>query len=264
MNMRPKHTHLLLILLLCFLLASCGKPAGPIPATEPSTLQVTVPAQTELPVTEVPTQPPHSDLYIPGLSVEDVILYFEEVCLDAEIINSGNPRVLQKWVTPIAYTLHGDYTDEDLQVLASFAEWLNSLDGFPGIQEAGSDETANLRIHFCSLEGMVTIMGEQFSGMDGAVTFWYMDDEIYDATICYRTDLDQYLRNSVILEELYNGLGPIQDSTLRPDSVIAAEFSLPQALTDIDKLILQLLYHPQMQCGMDTEACESVIRQLYY
>ena len=88
--------------------------------------------------------------------------------------------------------------------------------------------------------------------------------EIYDATICYRTDLDQYLRNSVILEEIYNGLGPIQDTALRPDSLIYQGFSEPQWVTPVDELILKLLYHPSILPGMDAQQCEQVIRSLYY
>lgn len=267
MNMRPKHSHLLCMLLLCFLLASCGKPAAPIPATEPSSdpmLRVTVPVQTEPSVTEAPAETAHSKFYIPGVCAEDVILYFNEVCLDAEIVNSGDPRVLQKWIEPISYTVYGDPTEEDLTVLTDFARWLNMLEGFPGIAKAEDPGMANLKIHFCSQEDMLLIMGDSFVDMDGAVTFWYTDDEIYDAMICVRTDLDQYLRNSVILEEVYNGLGPIQDSALRPESIIAADFSQSQSLTEMDELILRLLYHPDLQCGMGAENCEAAIRRLYY
>ena len=106
-------------------------------------------------------------------------------------------------------------------------------------------------------------MGDSFVGTDGAVTFWYENDVIYNAIICYRSDIDQYTRNSVILEEIYNGLGPIQDSLLRADSIIYSGFSQPQQLTDMDWLILRLLYHPQMRCGTDGAQCEAVIRQLY-
>lgn len=38
----------------------------------------------------------------------------------------------------------------------------------------------------------------------------------------------------------------------------------PQSLTQVDELILKLLYHPDIQCGMDTAQCEAVIRTLYY
>ena len=227
------------------------------PATE-NTTEMTQPATTE-------TAPEHAALYIPWLSVEDVICYFNEVCLDAEMVHSGDPSLLQKWTVPILYTLEGPYTDEDHRVLTDFAQWLNTVEGFPGFSEASEAGQANLRIHFCGQEEMLQLMGDGFSGLDGAVTFWYNGyNEIYDATVCYRTDIDQHLRNSVILEEIYNGLGPIQDTQLRQESIIYSGFSMPQSLTGIDMLILKLLYHPQMVCGMNAAECEAVIRELYY
>ena len=77
-------------------------------------------------------------------------------------------------------------------------------------------------------------------------------------------DVDQEIRRSVILEEIYNGLGPIQDTDLREDSLIYSGYTAPQSLSPVDELILRLLYHPEMLCGMDAAACEAVIRRLYY
>ena len=260
---------LCLIFVLCLTLTACARSAGIPETTAP--VCTTVPAETSVPLTEPATAPieetaapVHSDLYIPGLSVEDVILYFNEVCLDAEFTNSGDPSHLQKWDTPISYHVYGSPTQEDLSVLAEFAGFLNGIVGFPGITQTDDPLAANLAFHFCTQQEMLGLMGDSFTDMDGAVTFWYDNDRIYDAIICCRTDLDQTLRNSVILEELYNSLGPIQDTLLRPDSVIYAEFSQPQALTEIDELILKLLYHSQLLCGMDAGECDAVIRQLYY
>lgn len=230
-----------------------------VTATQPTTAPATEPT------TEPSAPPEHSELYIPGLSVEDVILYFHEVCLDAEMVNSGNPTKLQKWETPILYFCSGSYTQDDQDRMRSFVDWLNTVEGFPGMQETQDSLLANMHIYFCDQEEYLGIMGPNFAGTDGGITFWYNGfDEIYYAQIGYRTDIDQQTRNSVILEEIYNGLGPINDTQLRPDSIIYAEFSLPQSLTPIDELILRLLYHPQMLCGMDAAACEAVIRQLYY
>lgn len=230
--------------------------------------QVVIPQESEPPtesVTEPPqTEPEHSALYIPGLPVEDVIVYFNEVCLDAEFVNGGDPSRLQKWDTPIYYQLNGNYTQEDLAVLTDFTAWLNTIQGFPGIYESGDYTQTNLQIHFCTQQEMMDLMGDNFATMDGGVTFWYDYDRIYDATICYRTDISQTVRNSVILEEIYNGLGPVQDTSLREDSIIYSGYSEPQALTDIDELLLKLLYHPDIQCGMNTAECEAVIRRLYY
>ena len=234
----------------------------PSAGTEPSA--ETEPA-TESEATEpVASEPEHSALYIPGVSVEDVILYFNEVCLDSEFINSGDPSFVQKWMVPIYYMLDGSYTEEDIAMLEGFTAWLNQLESFPGIYETDEPGMMNLRISFGNQSHMVNVLGDNFYGMDGGVTFWYRNNCIYDATICYRSDINQYTRNSVILEEIYNGLGPIQDTNLRPDSIIYQGFSEPQALTEIDELILKLLYHPDILPGMNASACEEVIRRLYY
>lgn len=236
-------------------------PAPPVPELPETT---DPPKTTEPPVTTEPPEQEHSALYIPGIGVEEVLSCFNEVCLDAEYIHNGDASLVQKWEYPIRYTVHGSPTEEDLAVLQGFADWLNTLEGFPGIYEDPEGDCPNLQIHFCSQEELLMIMGSNFTGQDGAVTFWYLDNEIYDAIICIRTDLDQVTRNSVILEELYNGLGPMQDTQLREDSIIYAGFSQPQALTEMDELILLLLYHPEILRGMNATECEAVIRRLYY
>lgn len=254
-------TTLFLCLMLVF--SACKESTVPV-ETQPSS-ETTVDTQpTEKTTQPTETEPAHSPLYIQGLDVEDVIQYFNEVCLDAEIVTGGDATVLQKWTSPIYYMLNGNPTKEDLLVLFDFVAWLNTIEGFPGMQQSHILGEANLQIHFCTQQKLLDIMGDDYTYVDGAVTFWYENNAIYDATICYRTDLHQNLRNSVILEEIYNGLGPIQDTVLRPDSIIYSEFSTPQALTAVDELILRLLYHPQMLPGMNADECEAVIRQLYY
>ena len=276
-----KNTLCLLLVLLTVLLAGCRQPAQPtstepttiqtapteLPTTEPPTTEppTTDPPTTEPPETEPPTtEPLHSEFYLEDVPVETVITWFNEVCLDTEYYGSGDPTLVQKWDVPIAYCLQGDFDQEDAAVLDSFAQWLNTLEGFPGITRVEDMYQANLQIHFTDAQGLLDIMGPEFSGLDGAVTYWYEYNAIYDGVICVRTDLHRTLRTSVTLEELYNGLGPIQDTMLRPDSIAYQEFSEPQELTKEDELILKLLYHPQIQCGMNAAECERVIRELYY
>jgi len=252
--------------MLLLLLGGCGQttPEPEIPTAAPTIAPTVAPTLPPTQPPTEPTEPPHSSLYLPGVPVEDVIDYFNEVCLNAEFVNSGDPSYLQRWNAPISYNLLGEYTLDDLETISGFADWLNEVPGFPGMYFTDDTSFANLQIHFCTQEEMVDLMGDNFYGMDGAVTFWYVDDAIYDAIICIRTDLDQELRNSVILEEMYNGLGPIQDTSLRPDSIIYSEFSMPQKLTEMDELILKLLYHPELSCGMSATECEAAIRELYY
>lgn len=249
-----KQLFFLAALLLLFAGCGSGQPET-TDVPDPPAPETTLPAETE---------PLHTELYIPGVTAEEVCLYFREVCLAAEFVNGGDPSLLQKWDIPIWIAVHGEPTEADRITLRTFLSDLNKIEGFPGISETDDPLLANLHLYFCSQQELLDRMGEEYAGLDGAVTFWYNNNAIYDAIICCRTDLSQELRNSVILEELYNGLGPIQDTVLRPDSIIWQEFSQPQSLTEMDTLILKLLYHPEMQCGMHAEECEAVIRELYY
>ena len=218
-------------------------------------------------VTEAPTaqtEPAHSQLFLSYVSADEIITYFNEVCLDAEFVNSGNASVLQRWENPIYYQLYGEPTDKDLQVLSDMCQWLNSIEGFPGIYETTETWQENYSIYFCTQDELISRMGDQYYDVDGAFTFWYSDNIIYDCTVCILSSLDQEVRNSVILEEIYNSLGPAQDTNLRQESIIYAGYSIPQALHPIDEVILKLLYHSDLQVGMDASACESVIRSLYY
>ena len=209
------------------------------------------------------TEPPHWSYYDPDISVEDVITWFNEVCLAAEMVHGGDATLIQKWDVPIYYYINGDPTDEDLVALQEFEQWVNTVDGFPGMYPTEDLGQANLKIYFCTQQELLNIMGPNFDGLDGAVTYWYSDNAIYNANICIRTDLSQYLRNSVIKEELYNGLGPINDTSLREDSIIFSGYSEPQQLTDADKLIMALLYDPNIQCGMNAADCAEIIRSIY-
>jgi hypothetical protein len=233
--------------------------------TVPTVPETTTPEITEPSVPEtVAGGEEHSDLYIQGLAVENVTLFFNEVCLDSEFVNSGDPSYVQKWVDPIYYMLEGDYSDDDVVVIENFAAWLNTVEGFPGMYPTTDPVQRNLQIHFCDQQEIVHLMGRNFSDVDGGVTFWYLQNEIYDAIICIRSDLPRQLRTSVILEEIYNGLGPVQDTNLRPDSIIYQAYSEPQELTPVDELLLRLLYHPDILPGMDAQQCEQVIHRLYY
>ena len=211
------------------------------------------------------TEPAHSELFLSYVSADEMVQYFNEVVLDAEFVHSGNANVLQRWGSTICYSIYGNPTDEDLQTLENFVQYLNTIEGFPGMRKAEGTWEENLSIFFCDQQELMDRMGTQYNDLDGIFTFWYDGwNTIYDCTICIRTDLDQEVRNSVILEEIYNALGPAQDTDLRQESIIYSGYSTPQALHPIDQVILQLLYHPSMTCGMTIEQCETIIRQLYY
>ena len=210
----------------------------------------------------------HSKLYLGGYSVEDVLKYFNEVVLDTEYTTgSGDITLVQRWDIAIRYRVVGDFTEEDMEILEECFAELNEVEGYAGVFEAVENEAPNLYIYFEAREAFNDRYNEflQNEYADGATRYWYYTDtnDIYEGTIGYCTDMGEEVRESVLLEEFVNCLG-MGDSTLREDSIVYQYGSSVTNLSEMDWLIIKLLYHPRIRCGMDVTQCEEVIRELYY
>ena len=214
------------------------------------------------------TEPPHSELYIEGHSPEQILEYFEEVVMHVEYSDGpGDYSLVQKWITPIYYRIYGYPTDEDLEVLTALFAQLNEVPGFPGIYPAVDGFPENLSLSFLNEDEFYYNFSDIVGGQDsyGAVQFWYYIDtnDIYSARIGYRTDIDQESRNSVLIEEIVNMLG-FTDTEVREDSIVYQYSNENLEMSDVDWVLMKLLYNPAIECGMDYEACAAVIQELYY
>jgi len=280
-------TALLCMLLLCACTSEkihIPRPTGGTLPTQVATEPATTPTTEYLPETTVgatepleptvstvptePTKPAHSELYLPDCTQEQMITYFEEVVLHAEYsTGSGDTSLVQKWLLPICYQIEGNPTEEDVAILKELFAQLNELPDFPVFYEAEQPWMADLTIYFLEPEPFREMFSPMLNGdeANGAVQFWYYTatNEIHSANVGYRTDLDQRTRSSILLEEIVNMLG-LSDTVLRKDSIVYQYSDNNMELSDIDWVILKMLYDPRIQCGMDFEDCKAVIQELYY
>lgn len=215
-----------------------------------------------------PEPPLHSELYLPAYTTQQIVDYFEEVVLHVEYSDgTGDVSLVQKWTAPIRYRIYGTPTEEDSAVLNALFAQLNAVSGFPGIAAAEEGEAENFSIHFLDQEALNAQFSEILHGeyANGATQFWYDTDtnELHTAKIGYSTELDQSIRNSILIEEVINTLG-ITDTVLRTDSIVYQYSDENLELSEVDWIILKLLYHPCIRCGMNMEACAAVIQELYY
>lgn len=237
-----------------------------LPTEEPTeaTLETTADDPTEVPPTAVPTEVPHSDLYVTGVSPDQMIAYFNEVILDTE--SDGDVAMVQKWDRPVYYRIEGVPSQRDAQIISKLTKELNSVEGFPGIRAATGLEQ-NLIIYFLREEEFKTQFAHLLDGQpaDGAMQIWSYNDtnNIYTGRIGYRKDAAQDVKDSVIPEELLKVLG-ISNTALREDSIVYQSGNEVNELSDVDWAIIRLLYHPNIQCGMNAAQCEAIIRKLYY
>ena len=116
---------------------------------------------------------------------------------------------------------------------------------------------------FCNIETMNSNSPEL--NADGFATFNYMTATgvITNGSVYIRNDINQTLRSSVILEEVYQILGPTTDTLIREDSIIY-QYGDALELSKIDKIIIAMLYNKNITYGMDTVKTEEVIRKIYY
>ena len=263
-------------LLICLCFSACagetGKDTEPTKPSESSVVtevheETTVPTTEPVVETTVVTLPPHSDLYLAEVSQEQMIAYFNEVVLDMEYTEGdGDVSLVQKWISPILYEISGEPTAEDMAILEDLFAQLNEIEGFPGIYAAEIGEE-NLTISFLDGDTFRLAFSDFLRGeeADGAVQFWYYTDsnDIYTGRVGYRTDISQEIRNSVLLEEMINLLG-FNDTVLREDSILYQYSSDATKLSDVDWVLVKLLYHPDILPGMNGTDCRTVLESLYY
>lgn len=255
-----------LILLVLFLWGCAASPLEPaVPSV--SVPQTSTPETTVPPATAPPTTAPAESLFPDGIALEDVITWFDEVVLHMEYSDgTGDASLVQKWRFPIRCRIYGDPTEEDLEVLEEFFTQLNEVPGFPGISFAADGDFENLSLCFYGPDQFREEFSAAVHGEEawGAAQFWYYTDtnELYEARIGYRTDIPQLDRNSILLEEIVNCIG-LTDTVLREDSIVHQYSNSNLELSTEDWLILKLLYHPDINCGMSAEECHAIIEELY-
>jgi len=245
---------LLIILAFALVLGACGAQS--------------VEEEAEVAVLDVKATPKPEKLKLDGYNAQQIGDYFCEVVLAAEYsYGSGNQHALQKWKEPIYYTIYGNAGAEDLLLVADFAAQLNQIEGFPGMYAAENSEQENFTINLLSSKDMMKSAGHVVEGEDAhGIALWdyYTDkNELYNVRIWVSTDIDQKVRNSVLLEEIVNSIGMGNDTELREDSIIYQEYSETQKLSEMDWVLLKLLYDKRMICGMTETDCRDLISEIY-
>lgn len=255
-----KNNLFLLLVMLSLFLPGCQT------CTE-STDIPSVAGTTEAAMVPPTTQPLHSDMYLSQYSQEQILTWFEEVVLDMEYSEGeGDITLVQKWTSPIGFRIYGKPTREDLAVLNDLIARLNQIPGFPGFYTAEAEGLEALQIRFLDEDTFRDSFSGVVNGEDayGATQFWYytQTNEIHSAQIGCRTDISQNERNSVLVEEIVNALG-LSDTLLREDSITYQYSNDNTDLSQADWILLKLLYHSEIRCGMNRDQCAEVIRQLY-
>lgn len=208
-----------------------------------------------------------SDVY-DSYTTQEIIDYFIEVGMYSEYDAYGNPggsHPIVKWTSPISVAMSGNYTEEDVLLLSALMDELDSIDGFPGFYTVSDYASASMRMRFAMADEMNYVQGFYNPSFDGYFTAWWWNStlSIYDAQIYYRAEnLEQYYRNPTLCEELLQALGLMNDSYAYPDSLFYEPYNTVQWPSDLDWVIVELLYDPAIYPGMSEYECRAVLADI--
>ncbi|MBR6019387.1 MAG: DUF2927 domain-containing protein [Lachnospiraceae bacterium] len=277
--------------LLCVMLCvfGCAKDTGPVPATptvtptpegwfeippdiDPEILQFLLPSGNQLTpgvtpagssnnATPTSALPNRIRVNSRGYSAETIRDYFSEVALNTEY--GSNDNCVHKWNEPLTVYVDGRPTAQDRIVLDDIFRTMNGVRGFPGISETTSERDANIVIHFADDAEYTRITPETITdSSDGFATCWWSGYYIFEAVIGIRTSMSQNERNSVIWEELVQATGLQNDSYTYPDSLFYQGYNEVQGPNELDWILFEILYHPEIKAGMTEAECSAVIKSV--
>ena len=186
--------------------------------------------------------------------------YFLNITFNVEY-GDGNTLDLRRWEQPIRIRVYGSPTQEDLATLDRHIDDLNQIENMPFLQRVTEEE--NIEFYFVALNDISKYIDGYIEGNWGFFWSWWNGaQQMTKVQIAIASDVtNQLQRNHLILEELTQSLGMMQDSNQYPDSIFYADWTEVQQLSPLDWAIVRLTYDPDLEAGMTAAQTEAILGQ---
>jgi hypothetical protein len=196
---------------------------------------------------------------------ESVIDYFSEIALGFEF--GGYEEVTRKWTSQMKIFVGGTKKPDLMNELQEIVTEINALatDGFK-ITIVTDTLQSNFYIFLGTGSRYSTIFPSQaglVANNWGLFSVFWTDNHLYQGFMY----VDLIRANAVeqkhlLREELTQSLGLAKDSPLYPQSIFQSRFTETNEYAAIDKDLIRLLYHPNMQVGLTKAKVEEVLRNI--
>lgn len=186
--------------------------------------------------------------------------YFRQIAGTAEY--GGEAGTLHRWTGDLRIAVYGDPTTRDRRALAAVVDDLNEIIGTVEVSVVESD--SNIEIYFVPVEEFAAIEPGYVEGNLGYVYIWWdAAGSIYSGRVLISTTgVTPAERAHLIREELTQGLGLLNDSLSYPESIFYQEWTETNRYTRLDRLVIEMLYRPELSVGMDIDEALTVLTGL--
>ena len=158
--------------------------------------------------------------------------------------------------------MDGGYSAEDDAWLNHFImELATHCPNMPNVHRVYDRESANAVIYYCPLDQMSSHVTGYVEGNWGYFHYWYVNGgEINKIEIAIATDVNTTeSKKHLLQEELIGGFGLSNDHFDYTDSILYGEWTTTQEPSDVDWLMLNMLYDPDLRIGMTASEAYDVL-----
>ena len=191
---------------------------------------------------------------------------FTVCALSSEYPGEGSEQGhLVRWESSIRVYIDGSPTRKDRRMIDSFLLQLAlQVPDMPNITLAESRSDANLFIYFGPLDQLKNHVPDYVSGNWGLFHYICSSWRIQRAYIVIASDVTgQRERNHLIQEEIVGALGLPNDHTVYSDSILYQEWSTVQELSEIDWIMLNMVYSPLVRPGMQQQELVGIFTEAW-
>lgn len=221
----------------------------------------------------VPVRPAFADRNFSYTDVQDarlkaldclMICGFTVEWNDAGTANAAT--TLTRWETPIRIFVTGSPSSDDLDQLNKFImELATHCPNLPNISLVDSEREANVVFYYGPLDTLARHVDYYHEGW-GSFSYQYNGrHQIISGKIGIATDKNNRdSKRHLLREELTGLLGLTNDHDLYADSILYQPWTTVSQLSDVDWLMLNMLYDPDLACGMSaTQAYRVLLDKIF-
>ena len=192
---------------------------------------------------------------------------FDVCALSMEYPDAGAQQGhLIRWSDGIRVYIGGNPTRKDLDIIsAMFLNLALRVPELPNITLVSREEDSNVQFWFVPLKQLGDFLPGYVEGNWGYFHLNYYNWMIREAQVGIATDVtDQKARNHLIQEEFTGALGLLNDHFLYSDSILYQPWTTVQQPSEVDWLMLNILYSPRLSPGMDKDKIHSILTEAWF
>ncbi|GAB4132534.1 MAG: hypothetical protein Fur0046_02440 [Cyanobacteria bacterium J069] len=188
--------------------------------------------------------------------------YFMEVAMGSEWGN--NAALIRKWNTDLRVRVTGTRTAEDDATISRVMQELNELLDGSGVQLRRDDRNPNVQIIYAPETQFRQLEPNYVPGNLGFFWVQWNSSVINNARILITNTnrVTQRERSHLLREELTQVLGLMRDSNRYPNSIFYQGWTDVTEYAEIDRTLIRMLYHSQLQPGMTRSQVVAALQTL--